>query len=248
MTDLRQTEEALIKALDIITECWSETLLPRGGGSLGSIGGSGDVDAPMPVSQTVLDVRAQTLASLNGWCRVVMEDRDLHTFLGRDDAPQLCAFLRRHARWFSGHEAAGDAIEELHGHAVEVRKVARPSRRDWTWIGDCPVTLAHEGEQVVCGEPVRAYPERPIVCRGCGTEDTVWGWLDRIVGPHGLVTAEQLIPILRKRLGIAAQRATIRSWVKRGIIHATGEHDAQGRALFDRVTVMQALTKRERSA
>lgn len=253
MSDLtvRQIEDALCSALHIIAQCWDETLLPKGGGSLGSIGGDSEVDAPMPVSQTVLDVRAQALACLNSWCRVVIEDRDLHAPLDGFDAPMLCRFLRRHARWFSGHEAAEDALAELRDNAHDVRRVARPSRRDWTWIGDCPVTVAREGEQEVCGEPIRVYPEKPIICRGCDTEDTLDGWVLRIVGHHGPVTAEQLVPILHKRMGIVVQRATIRQWVRRGIIAPSGETDDQGRALFDRFAVFHALDlhqRRERSA
>lgn len=248
MTNLStyQIETGILTALDTIAECWPETLGTRSPGSISRYCTDKSAESKMPLAEAVLDVRAQARACLNGWCRVVMEDRDVLGPL-KDDPRDMARWLRIHARWMSGHEAGPVMMEELQDQAAEVRRVARPQRRDWTWIGDCPVTMADCGEVIVCGAPIRVWPEKPIRCANCGTEDTLDGWILRLVGTNGLVTSDQLVPILRRRMGIAVTKAAIRQWVKRGVIHSSGV-DEQGRAVFDRVAVFTALAKRERSA
>ena len=102
------------------------------------------------------------------------------------------------------------------------------------------------GECPECETPVRAKIHNPgeVKCRGCGITDTVDGWIIRIVGNQPLVTAEQLVPILHKRMGIVATRAGIRQWVARGVIPTAGTDD-RGRTMFERKAVFAALLRRE---
>ncbi|AKU15756.1 hypothetical protein [Luteipulveratus mongoliensis] len=198
--------------------------------------------------------RAHVAFFLNSWSRVAMEDFSVTTVLPHgQDVDGMCRFLDRWARHLAAHDAITEILDELGDCARKVQRwQPRGAGKEWVWIGDCPVTIGHQGDKVVCGTPIRVYPGKAIICKGCGTDDTIDGWIVRIVGENHPVTAEQLVPLLKKKLGIVTTRVAIRQWVRRGIISATRDEngqpmtDDQGRALFDRFEVYGALARRER--
>ena len=261
---LAELEAQITADLIVIRDLWDRMLPTIKAIPLGHMGGgtsrtstakdadNGDHNTDVDNLDIVMSDRGDITAVLQGWARVVVEDFDVTTVIPHGhDVRGMCVFLMRWARHMTGHEAAQDMADELHTAAVRVLRYAKPrGRREWIWIGDCPNVIGCEGDPVVCATPIRVYPQRAIKCAGCGVEDTLDGWIVRIVGSHQLVTAEQLTPILHKKLGIVASRDKIRQWVHRGVITPAKDDDgrvvtdSQGRTLYDRFTVFAQLTHR----
>jgi hypothetical protein len=202
----------------------------------------GTKEPPPPVALSTLDDRAECCARLAGWALVVIDERELHPKLDGLDAVMLARFVDTHAGWFAEHPAGLDVARELADSARKIERLARPERRDYVVIGECPRTVASaEGEQVVCGRLVRAYPEKNIIkCPGCGHEDTL-AWWESVIVPNledkPLLTVGELVMVLHRRTGRQIPEGTIRQWASTGHIRRHGK-DKRGRTLYDRVAVV----------
>ena len=258
MSSTAQTEDALLAALTTIRQLWPALMLNIVGSGLA--GTSADEVTSL---DRKISLRHEVTLTLNGWARVVVDDRALsHGLPLGTDTIGLCVLLERHARWFSGHEAAPDAVAEITDAAEQVRQAAIPQRREWMPIGTCPIEeeqvigdLADDGTYSrgvgVCGGQVRAYPERDPYCAKCGTEAVV-SWWERAMFPDveisPLVTADELVLVVHRAFGGAPVKpSTIRQWIKRGVIEASGR-DTQGRTLYDRGAVVYAIARRAQVA
>lgn len=243
MSELHRIEDQIKAALRTIRDLWAALHVQPYSSGAGK--GSPSSDVVNGLDRRVSLAHEVTM-TLNGWCRVVVEDFDVehHIPLGTDTLGMV-TFLERWAQMLSGHEAAQDVADELAKAASDVRRTALPPRKDWIKIGMCPNTIGIEGESVTCGQEVRvttAY-QGTIRCRGCGIEDTMDGWILRIVGTEGLVTIPQLVPLLRKRMGISVSERTLRRWHREHRIASSGGTETT--PLFDRRHVFTSLTARE---
>ena len=255
MTSTADVEDALLRALRVIRACWRIDYSQITGGATG----------PQSTDEvTTLDrwvsLRHEVHLTLNGWARVIVEDRPLTKAVpdGRDTLA-LVELLTRHARWFSGHAAVGDCLGELEDAAMRLRSVVIPRRREWMSIGECPLEWPDtEGVGRACGGQVRAWPApedarlgeglmRDPTCQQCGTEASV-GWWETHMFPDAetrrLLTAEGVVTFVHSQYGEAIERATVRKWVSRGILNSSGTDD-KGRALYGREHVVFAMRKRE---
>jgi len=178
-------------------------------------------EAPAPVSLHVLDARREAHRDLHFWARFVMgEVRDINgnNIRAHIDGTNTAALATFVAHWADritdDHpEDAENLANEAEKHARTLRALAQPARRDWIPIGQCP-TPAEDGP---CGGQVRAYTETGhATCAQCGTDDTINGWVTRIVGTVELVTIPQLADILRRRWGTGITERTLRNWRKEG--------------------------------
>lgn len=275
--DLAQIEGALVRQLKRISDMWPDMMLPRGAAVPSGTGTSakgatledahewaeskGDrlmselAPAPdVPRIDQVVDVRRATTLVLNGWCRSIVEDHNVHHGIPNGmDVPGMCAFLERWRAQVAEAVFAQDALDEIEACANAVQRIARPSRgSSGLLLGMC---RQHLGEGVECGTPIRVEPYHleqrhgMVRCRGCATEDTTEGWLLRIVGTEGPYTIPQLIPLLHRRLGIRATSEQIRQWTSREIITPLRDHEGKpvtvdGRQVFGWAHVARALTER----
>lgn len=249
MTTTAQTEDALLTALKTIRTLWPALMLATTGGSLGAASS----DEVTPLDRRI-SLRHEVTLTLNGWARVIVDDRDLsHGLPLGTDTVGLCELIERHAAWFSGHEAVGDALNELSDAAEQVRLAAIPQRREWMSLGSCPLEVPVDDDDRgtmimgVCGGQVRAHPGRDPKCQKCGTE-AVAVWWERAMFPDvetsELVTANELVLLLHRAFGGAPIKpSTIRQWIKREVIESAGT-DAQGRTLFNRSDVIKAVAAR----
>jgi len=246
MSELAATERALMTALGTIRDNWDALVEPSSGGASG--GGAKSSDSITGIDRTV-SLRHETTLCLNGWARIVVDDRELtHNLPLRTDTIGLIEFLERWARWFSGHEAAEDAAEEIGGYANQVRNAAAPARRDWIALGSCPIEVEIDAELSVCGGSVRAYPNRDPQCQRCGTEAAA-SWWERVMFPDAetstlLLEAEIATFVHRAFGGSPVKPSTVRQWVKRGVIVSSGTDD-KGRKLYSRDAVVYAIATRD---
>ena len=265
MTDTATTEDTIRRHLTTITTHWDALLVAPGGAGQGGSRSTlitaddhADTDADIDRATRVVSLRRFATDVLNGWSRVIMEDRPVTEALpDGSNVPSMAAFLVTHAQWMSGHDAAGDLVDELGDVARKVKALAAPKRREWISLGACPVEVEFDPEQgvEVCGGQVRAWPTladltreeaahvRLPSCRRCGTEATVEWWQTHMLGNPAaspLVTATDLIAVVAFSLRWVITHDQIRQWKSRGKIEGAGR-DAKGRTLYRHAEVVKAI-------
>lgn len=235
MNELERIEADLVRALTTIRTYWPALLATTSG----SGGGSASSDEVTSLDRRI-SLRHEVTLILNGWARIVVEDRNLsHGLPLGTDTLGMVTLLERHARWFCGHEAAPDALAELATVAEEVRRTAAPSRREWIYLGDCPFVI----EDWFCSGQVRAWPEgdRLPACSVCGQEAVV-EWWEEVLGVNRYLVKEQLATFIREETGRTVSRFTVARWLHSGRIESCGT-DEQGRTIYDRGAVAYALSR-----
>jgi len=236
MAELAELERALLTALGTIAEHWDALVEPSSGGGSG---GTASSDVVTGLDRRV-SLRHEVTLSLNSWARLIVEERELthHLPLGTDTLG-LVEFLQRWARWFSGHEAAEDAVEELNNWANEVRTTAAPTRRDWVYMGDCPFVV----EDWFCHGQVRGYgdPDRLPACTDCGQE-AVSDWWEEVLDLQHAIDRDGVSRLIATVMGRTVSRFTLTRWISNGRIPKSGTNEA-GEDVFDRRTVAAALTR-----
>lgn len=220
MSELTEIEDMLLAALRTIRTHWPMRLTQASSTQVGSA--STDV-------VTALDKRVsfghELTLHLNGWARVIVEDRRLsHAHLPRElgaDTLGLVTFLERHAQWFSGHEAATVAVDEIKTWAHNLEQIVAPEPREWVYLGDCPFVV----EDWFCAGRVRSRigGEGDASCTDCGKVGPI-AWWEAVLG-IGLApcTAGQLALEIHARLGVPVTAQTIRNWTKAGLIAVYAE-------------------------
>jgi hypothetical protein len=241
VTSTAEIERALITALDTIRTNWAALTQPTSGNGGG--GGSKSADSITGLDRCV-SLRHEVTITLNGWARLVVEQLHLTEGLPLGtDTLGLASLLASEARWFSGHEAASDALDEIAGCADRVRRAATSSRAEWVHIGYCP-TL---DDGLICWGDVKAWPhaEPPMApfCQRCGLVMYVDEWerimrVDSAIVPHN-----KLIEFIREEFGREVNPATLRVWLHRKVISVCGV-DESGQALYDKGAIIYALLKK----
>lgn len=201
----------------------------------------------LPYLDVVVSLRVDTVLLLRDWAILLLDERHLGYHVPLDwDAIGLMVFIERHARWLSEHPAGPACADELESFARQARSMAFPQRREDMRIGNCTNHIGVDGVATLCDTEIRVNASHPgdIRCPRCGLEDTLDGWIKRIVGDDSLVTAQQLLPILRQRMGVVLTTSAIRKWVQLGDLPVAGQDD-QGRNLFDRRAAFLVIKRRE---
>ena len=246
MSELEAIEGALLDALGTIRKHWDALLEPR------SMSATGDASTDeVTALEKRLSLRGDVIASLNGWARVVMEDRPITNPkslpLG-DDPFGLAEFLERHAQWLSGHEGAGACVDELTEWARLIQSIADPKVREWVILGDCPFVVEEAGEAAwICTGKVRTaiHDGELAHCSECGQE-TVIEWWEEVLGIDGLpslpVGVHEMTDLLYQRLHIRVTHRTLLNWTRHGKVT---QHVAFGpQPLHPRVTNHSAYDAR----
>lgn len=207
-----QTEDALLAALADIRAHWPALLEGGSGGSQGAPSS----DEVTPLDRRV-SLRHEVTLTLNSWARVIVEDRPLTSCLPLGtDTLGLVTLIERHARWFSGHEAAHDCLAELQEAARQVRNTAAPSMRGWMHLGDCPfavglVRVAH----LPTTEPV--LDDDHALCSDCGQIGPTLWWEEVITGKcREEVPRNELPELIYNAFGRRVSRPTLHRWIKSG--------------------------------
>lgn len=195
----------------------------------------------LPRLDVLIDLRNEATLTLNGWARVLVEDRSLtHGLPDGTDTVGLARLIERHATWWSGHEAGRAMADELRGIARDLSRAVFPTRSDLVRIGAC----------TNCGETVRARPGSTWVrCTACGCEGDTGEWIDALSDDELLTpcTTGQLVHILRSRLGMRVTDRTLRRWALDRIIRPIEAFGPQPRhPRFDPVVVLRDLTRLHR--
>lgn len=148
------------------------------------------------------------------------------------DVPMMCRLLQTHADALSRRpETAARWAVKVDALYRDGRRIAARSRISGIYLGECPMTVAKDGEQALCGGPIR-YQREPglspsdrattIQCPWCKFEETAWWWCQRINPTSRRVlmgNAAQMASLISQKylMQLAAQgrdinEGTIRSW------------------------------------
>ena len=236
--------EAITAAVATIRGCWGEILDPPSGNGSGArsalitAGDHDDSDADIDWATRIVSLCAHVAASLNRWCRVVMEDRPITSPkalpLG-GDVPGMCIFLARHAEWLGEHEAGPSCASEIEAHAQRVEQVVRPHRREWIYLGPCPFVTLNTGGQFCRGRVrVRIGSDGDeAACSECGQLSPIEWWEAVLLADTGprWVPAREMAAILSQRLHLAVTDRTLRNWASVGRVNgrqAEGPEPARG--------------------
>ena len=250
--------------LATIADLWDDmltTAAASGGGNI-TPGGAGDGgtlldddaddDSDTPRFIRVIDTRSTIATTLNGWCRIIIEDHNVQLAIpDGHDAPAMARFLSRWAAQLADHEAADVASAEISTAASTVRRYAQPQGRASLHLGTCPLTWQdpEDASDKPCPGILRAHDDGWIICSGCGTKAVASWWEDRVFGEDGapLMTAAQVVSWLHRHYGMVVQPVTVRQWVARGDLARSGTDD-DGRSLYDRAAIEVCLQRRTRRA
>ncbi len=228
--------EAITAAVATIRDCWGEILDPPSGNGSGArsalitAGDHDDSDADIDWATRIVSLCAHVAASLNGWCRVVMEDRPITSPkalpLG-GDVPGMCIFLARHAEWLSRYDdAASSCAEELREWAKKVLALTRPPRREWIYLGACPfVTVDTDGRGRICRGRVRVAVGSDGDQAACSEHGDLApiGWWESAMGINltgRIVGTNDLVLAIAERLRMTVTARTVRNWARQGLITA----------------------------
>lgn len=197
----------LRNALLTITRCWP-LMLPDGPAATtaGTIGRHATGSRP-PIPVHVLDARSEALSRLNGWTRVVLEERGLHASVDGGDAHAMGKLLKAHADWLADHPAADDVLAELEDSARRCQGIAEPFAA-LKFAGVCDVCA---GDLMGDGKTAR--------CKGCHqVTDAAYqeGRIQEAVRGR-LMTAQELVT-LSPQLGKRLHRFQFDRWVRAGKI------------------------------
>lgn len=227
----------LDQELQIALKPYRSPQAPKGEGGRSS-------DAPAAISSDVVAVRQILHMRLaNMVATVALERKFTHP---RNDIDSFVVFLADSAQWLSEHRHFAPGwyltVSEL---AHQARRVAFEARPAGNYLGPCPMTRAEDGEQVVCGAPVRfdqfRYVDDPtyqVTCPRCKTEGTLGWWTQKIVGridaaPDDRLPATPLAMWLSWGLRRQISASTVRNWKAQGALLEVGR-DAKNRPLYDR--------------
>lgn len=205
-------------------------------------------EAPAPVNLDALDARRDTTQDLRYWIGFIYDeirdhnDDHIRTLVDGDNIASMADHISRWA--YHVVTQYPDDAENLHRdmrkHAGRLKQLAYPTAREWMPIGDCPITVADDqGNSVVCGAKVRAYPEKQFIeCPGCGTNDTLSWWVSQIV-PEGsdLAHADAVIACVVSRTLHPLTHEQLRQWASRGFVNRHGK-DTKGRTLYSSRAVL----------
>jgi hypothetical protein len=205
---------ALRIALRDISAYWNEMVDPDATPRRPTAGRSTErVD---PINAHALDVRRDTLTTLNTWTTGVLLERGLTGVpLDRTDAPALAHYLERHTPWIAEQPAAPQAVTQIQACARAVKAVARPTTPDdMRFLGPCPT----------CDTRIHATDHATLItCPTCAT--TTDRHTIRALAHHTAeqthITATQATHYAHA-FGLTLNASTIRSWARRGRITPTG--------------------------
>lgn len=251
-------EAAMLASLRGIATQWDAMLTPT---SSGGHGGSqsaritaddhADTEADIDRTTRIVSLRRFTVDVLNGWSRVVMEDRPVTKALpDGSDAKGMCTFLERHAQWMSGHEAAEDCVTELAELAKKISNLVAPKRKEWHYLGDCPFVVG----DWFCAGRVRVPiggDQSEAACSDCDQSGPVRWWEDvlGIASSEQIVSAADMAQALHDRLHVTVTERTVRNWARAKRVTAFvpfGPEPKEPRWWFEVRTVLDEVARMDR--
>lgn len=263
----QQVENRLRSHLAAISAGWDQMLTDppaarpgqRTKGTGATLEDGADSDEDMPRLLRVIEDRAQVTATLNGWCRVTIEDHHVeHGIPDGTSAVAMCDFLTRWAYLLAEHEAAEDLLAELGQARGTVARWCSPTQhRPYGWhprprsmrLGSCPLTWQHPdtADDQQCPGTLRGREDGWVTCDACGTAAVMGWWERKLHGEGGLppMTLAQVVTYLHHWRGITITERGLRRWISDGDLVPVDPAPGVTHT-YDVGAVEAALTRRSR--
>lgn len=205
-------------------------------------------------------VRADVVHTLTFWTQALVDEypdaltdwlqSSAWDTLDLADVWHTTAFLEDHLTHLDHWGYLAAATKELRAGADQLRYLVDQPDKDRPPLGECHLS---DDDGVHCQGTVRAVPLRhPVTgaityedgtCTHCKTRAVLEWWRREWGLDQELVTTRELVATLARHQ-IKAEPATVRWWLHKGIICASGSNEA-GDRLYDVAAVVFALGKRE---
>lgn len=211
-------------------------------------------DADQRRIDKTISLRRLAQDQLNGWCRVIIEDRPVTnnaTVPSGVDVPGMVTFLATHADWISGHEAATDCRDEVRDLADQVHAITDPFRKEWHRLGSCPFYLDEHDQFCTGTVRIHVSAEDDVAeCTDCGQFGPSEWWEEVLgVAEVEVANASRMAEILSLRLRVTVTERTVRNWARDGRISPMvpfGPQPARARWWFDARTVLAQVARMDR--
>lgn len=201
------------------------------------------------VSGDVLDLlrgdvqHLSVLESLEGWCRIVIEERKFHwpppadSVFGR--LTVACSFLRTHLEWVAKQDWVDELDHEVGLIHRALRTAVEPQGRFKPTRIDCQIETCTEGK---LSWDFLDEPNPVLVCRVCGDTwqpEAFWLLAEHTRNPVTLRDAEQM--------GVATY-TDLRNWLARGSLPNHGSEGAPRVLLVEVMAVRKDQLAKGRTA
>lgn len=183
-----------------------------------------DTDADMDRATRAVALSRLATDILNGWCRVVVEDRPVTTVLPNGlSVPSMVEFMERHADWMADHDAAEDCASELSDLAKRIGSLVAPTRKEWHHLGSCPLTIERDEDapSEICNGRVRVPiggDQSEASCSRCEVKATIRWWEEAMGRFDEVVGSVEMARQIFVRLHVRISERTVRNWARSGRI------------------------------
>lgn len=184
-------------------------------------------DADIDPLTRLVSLRRHITEALNGWCRVVVEERKIRKAIPNgSDTRAMCVFLDRHADWIAAQEYATDCADELEDYAARVSVVVDPPRKERHRLGSCTLVIVDDSQDEptshICGGRVSlpiGGDQDEASCDRCGQSGTLRWWEEKLgLTRWEKATIPRLAQIIADRLHMDVTERTVRNWANKGRI------------------------------
>ena len=265
MTDNYELTGTIRRSLHDIKTHWDAMLTPT---SSAGQGGSASAritledhderESDIDRATRVVSLRREVIDVLNAISRWVAEDRPVTSALPNGgDAESMIEFVDRHAEWIADRDSEDGGFEStrLKDLAARVVNLTAPPRKEWHYLGACPLELndPEEGyDPEACNGRVRVPiggDQSEAICSRCDQHASIRWWEEAMGKLDQVVGAADMAQIIFTSLHVQVTERTVRNWARQGrITHFVpfGPQPAEIRWWFAARSVLDEVARMDR--
>lgn len=234
MTDNYELVGNIRRSLRDIRTHWDAMLVPPSGISQGGSASAritledhDESESDIDRATRVVSLRREVIDVLNAISRWVAEDRPVTKALPNGgSAASMIEFIDRHAEWIADRDAEDGGYESgrLKDLAARVVGLTAPPRKEWHYLGACPLELndpAEGHEPEACNGRVRVAiggDQSEATCSRCEQKAAIRWWEEAMGKLDEVVSAGIMARVIFTSLHVQVTERTVRNWARQGRI------------------------------